>query len=206
MYSAQRSTAHQRGCGPGWRGPTADQGRRYHCSAHRSQPSRIPNSYGPATSSTSRRVIWNTLCTRMLGFGDHAGGAAVGFAAEQRVGGIVGGEADGTHGVHGEVEPQQLHGVERLGQHSECADEGQSQTHVGHAQLDVLVADAAAPGNRTYKGSELVVKDHNVRRALGHLGSRDPHGHAHVGGLQGGGVVGAIPGDCDRIGAVGVCE
>ena len=83
--------------------------------------------------------------------------------------------------------------VQRGGQ-----EQGENLRDVAHQQeLDDLLNVAVDPPpllDGVGDGGEAVVQQDHVGGVLGHVGSGDPHGHADVRGLQGGGIVDPVPG------------
>ena len=69
---------------------------------------------------------------------------------------------------------------------------------VGEELADVLVHRPAFLDGGD-DGGEVVVQQHQVRRLPGHVGAAPAHGHADVGGAQGGGVVDAVAGHRDGV-------
>ena len=83
--------------------------------------------------------------------------------------------------------------VQRGGQ-----EQGENLRNVAHQQeLDDLLnvaVDTTSLLDGVGDGGEAVVQQDHVGGVLGHVGSGDPHGHADVRGLQGGGIVDSVPG------------
>ena len=110
----------------------------------------------------------------------------------------LGAEGDGGQGVHGQVDQQQLdHGEDLVLAEERGQEAGQHRGHVDGQLEDQELADAlehrAAVEYGLVDGGEVVVQYRDVAGLLGHLGA-GAHGEAHVGLLQGRGIVHAVAG------------
>ncbi len=75
-------------------------------------------------------------------------------------------------GIHDEINPQQLHGSERLGIIGEGAQEGETQRHNVDGELELyeftnVVENRAAPHDRLNDRREVVVHDQHIGSLLG---------------------------------------
>ncbi len=109
------------------------------------------------------------------------------------------GQGQRGEGVHDEVDPEHLRDGEGGFRAQERADEhNEAGRHVdGHLEddeaLDIPV-QGASPHDGAGNAHEGIVQDGDGAGFLGY-GSAVPHGEAHLSGVQGGGVVGAVPGN-----------
>ena len=92
-----------------------------------------------------------------------------------------------------------MYGPKRKWEADEHRDEDdQHLTDVGGDQeVDELTnvgIDNSAFFDCGHDACEVVVRQHHVSRFLGHIGARDPHGHADVRSFEGRRVVDAVPG------------
>eukprot|EP00053_Salpingoeca_punica_P015069 m.137833 g.137833 ORF g.137833 m.137833 type:complete len:1067 (-) comp16613_c0_seq1:133-3333(-) len=115
-------------------------------------------------------------------------------------------EGCGRQAVCDQVDPQQLHGDEGVGQAQRRSEEdADNLADVGGDQVaDKLlgvVVDGAALLDSSDNGGEVVVGEDHGGGALGDRGA-GAHGHADVGLLQGGGVVDTVAGHGDNLGLV----
>mmetsp|Transcript_8941 Transcript_8941/g.29391 ORF Transcript_8941/g.29391 Transcript_8941/m.29391 type:complete len:654 (-) Transcript_8941:1542-3503(-) len=138
--------------------------------------------------------------------------AAVGLLAKEAVVGILRGERERRHGVHDEVDPQELQDIERgPGAVREAADDG---GHEGDSERDEVdgdlelqkladvVENGAAPEHGADDGGEAVVEDDDVGRLLGHLCAGEAHREADVRFGEGRRVVRAVAGDSHHLAQV----
>ena len=106
--------------------------------------------------------------------------------------------------VHEDVDPEDLHGVERVG---DVGQGGEGDQHEGrdaggelepHKVLDV-VEDALALLDGAQDGGEVVVEEDHVGGLLADVGAGHAHADADVGPLDGDAVVDAVAGHADDV-------
>mmetsp|Transcript_48475 Transcript_48475/g.103101 ORF Transcript_48475/g.103101 Transcript_48475/m.103101 type:complete len:516 (-) Transcript_48475:823-2370(-) len=113
-------------------------------------------------------------------------------------------EGQRRQAVHDHVHPQHLHGTQRGLVERERPDHGERDGHDVHRELELYelrdgVEDVPSPHDGLDDGGEVVVEEYDVARLLGRLGPGDSHGEAHVGGLEGRGVVRSVARDGDDL-------
>ena len=96
-----------------------------------------------------------------------------------------------------------MHRREGCGQVGDGADEhAEDARHIARQEEIDGVFDvgihAPAVDHRLDDGGEVVVREDHGRGVLADLGAGDAHGHADIGGLEGGGVVDAVAGHGDN--------
>ena len=105
----------------------------------------------------------------------------------------------GGEDVSDQVEPQELHGVQRFS-HPQGGGEGSHDNfpHVGGEQEVYRLADiavgGASPADGVDQGFQIVVGDDHICDVLHHVAAAGPHGHPHVCRFEGGHVVDAVAG------------
>ncbi|KAI3481410.1 hypothetical protein L1887_56237 [Cichorium endivia] len=104
--------------------------------------------------------------------------------------------------IRHKVDPQQLHGDQRLGQSQHHRQE--DRHHLANVARDEVadkalhvVEDRSALLHGRLDGGKVVVRQHHVRRQLGHVGA-GTHGDTNVGLLERGRVVDAVAGHGDH--------
>ncbi|GJD01142.1 hypothetical protein ColKHC_09967 [Colletotrichum higginsianum] len=118
--------------------------------------------------------------------------ARLGAPLEEVRGRVVRREAEGGEDVHDEVDPEELHD-RKHGVAGQLRDDRESTGRDVDGELEL-------DDHKSFNdGGKVVVEQDDGRRLLGDLGALDAHGEAHVGGLQGQGVVGAVARDGDRL-------
>lgn len=111
--------------------------------------------------------------------------------------GMLVGECKPGQSVGDEVDPQQMDGLEGDGQTHErrqhdCPDLGHVAGHDIADEAPDIVVDASTFADGSNDGREAVVEQDQLGRLLADIGTRDPHGHTDVGGLEGGCIVDAV--------------
>ena len=108
-------------------------------------------------------------------------------------------QGQGRQGVGNQVDPQDVAGLRRAakaqqdgGQHGNDFPEIRGEQEEDRF-FDIFV-NAAAFRDGLRDGGEIVVGQNQIGGVFGHVGSRDAHGDAHVGGLQRGSVVDTVAG------------
>ena len=99
--------------------------------------------------------------------------------------------------VHDDVDPEHLHGVERLGQAQELrarddAERSERRRELEREEVADVVEDGLALVDGVEDAEQLVVGEDDVRGLLGDVRARDAHGDADVRGLERGRVVDAV--------------
>mmetsp|Transcript_7173 Transcript_7173/g.17479 ORF Transcript_7173/g.17479 Transcript_7173/m.17479 type:complete len:481 (-) Transcript_7173:421-1863(-) len=131
--------------------------------------------------------------------------ARVGTPGQEVRAGVLGGEGKGGEAVHDHIYPEELDDVEGGlredgGAHDGDCARGEVDSQLELEELAYVVVDATTPLYRLHNRGKVVVHDNDISRILRNLRPRLPHGEAHIGTLEGGGVVSPVARHRDRLG------
>mmetsp|Transcript_26231 Transcript_26231/g.66709 ORF Transcript_26231/g.66709 Transcript_26231/m.66709 type:complete len:324 (+) Transcript_26231:1295-2266(+) len=122
---------------------------------------------------------------------------AVRLSLEEIGGGRLCGKSKSSEGIHDEVDPQQLHSVQRGTLPQEGTDKGHCERYNVDGQLELeeaadIVEHRASPHDCLHDGREVVIHDDDIRCLLRYFGATDTHAHTHISLLQSRGVIRAV--------------
>ena len=128
----------------------------------------------------------------------------VGFALEQLGVGLLCGQCQRREGVHYQINPEHLDGLQHLLLDQRCPHQSYHHRHYVHRQLELYefadrVVDVSAPQHCLHDGVEVVVHQNYGCRFSRHLRPAYAHREAHVGFPQGRRIVRPVPCHCDHV-------
>jgi hypothetical protein len=140
---------------------------------------------------------------------DHLAGnnvivTVLGHAVEETFLGELSGEGKGSKGVHNQVNPEELDGLERGLLGDARADKGGNEGTNVHGELELeealnVIVNIATPHSSLHNASEVVVSDQNVGSLFAHVSAGHSHGETNVSLLESGGIVGTVTGHSNDI-------
>lgn len=129
------------------------------------------------------------------------------LAVQEGFSGCTSGKSQGGQGVHDEVDPKELDGVERGLLHDASTDKGDGEGNEVHTQLELeetldVIVNVTSPLGGLHDSSEVIVLDEDIRSFLAGIGTSNSHSESNISSLEGGGIVSTISSDGDGVAQV----